>query len=381
MKNTALGSRSIALALTLFSVLPSAVQAVDAYTDPVGYYTLTIKGSSDNVMSLPMVKDAVFAGTVGTVTNGTSFTVLAGQAAPSWTANQFVYSAPAQRLTYYVEFTSGAFRGSYYKIQSNGAGSLTLDTEGDQLNVAPNIPGNTAGDASGALAPGDSFKIRPYWRVVDIFESNGQPVIAGRPNALTFTDDILIPNYVSVGTNKAPTLTIYYLNGTGWRGQNQGTTDYSDHIFRPNESFILRRRTASDLALTNLGGVLMTRAVSFIPGGDANTPNDIYFSISRPAPVSLDDSGLRTADQNTSPIKDSPNALSRQDELLAFDDNAGYNRAPVATYFYLAGQGWRQLNNSSTTIGADVLLQPGKSYIIRKKMGNLGRDWVNDPNY
>jgi hypothetical protein len=88
MMTTALRSCSLALGLALTGSFATRVQAVDAYTDPVGYYTLNIVGASDNVMSLPMVRDAVFAGTVGGGINPTGFNALAGHFSPGWTDSQ-----------------------------------------------------------------------------------------------------------------------------------------------------------------------------------------------------------------------------------------------------------------------------------------------------
>lgn len=376
MMNSALRSCTLALGLAVLGSFATPAKAVDAFTDPVGYYTLNIVGASDNVMSLPMVRDAVFAGTVGGNITATSFDVLAGQTAPGWTANQFVYSSPEQRLTYYAEFTSGALKGLYYKVASNGTGSLTLDTEGDSLLAHP-LPGNPAA----ALAAGDAFKIRPYWTVKDVLEVNGNPIIEARPLAFNQTDDVLIPDFSTVGINKSSSFTIYYLANQGWRAVGQGSADYGDFVLRPNEAFIVRRRNPAPLTVTNLGGVLMNRSAVFVPGGTASSHNDVYISISRPAAVSLNNSGLRVADQNVSIIKDSETAFNRQDELYAFGSASGLNPSAADTFYYLAGAGWRKVGSPSTTIGDDVKLEPGTAYIIRKKSGNVGGDWVSDPNY
>lgn len=378
MKNTALSIYTLGLALVGFTA--NRAEAVDAFTDPVGYYTLNIVGASDNVMSLPMVRDAVFAGTVGNGAIGVNnFSALAGTVSPAWTAAQFQYrdaaQAQPQPQTYYVEFTSGALKGLFYKIDNNGTDTLTLDTEEDKLNESHSFTGNPVG----ALAVGDSFKIRPYWRVKDIFENNGTPVLDSRPTPETVGDEILFPDYNTVSTNKAPNLRVFHVAGQGWRGQGQGSTDFANYILRPNESFIVRRQ-GGNVSITNLGGVLMNKSISFISGGNSTTGNDIYFSINRPAPVSLNDSGLYS-ETGSSVFVASVSMGNRADELLAFDDTPGINKAPIASYFYVAGKGWRQASNSSTSIGTDVKLQPGKSYIIRKKKNNAGRDWVNAANY
>lgn len=392
MNTTALRLSPLALAAVFAgSVLaPISSQAQSATTDPVGYYTVTIVAGADNVLSLPMVRDAAFAGTVasgtGTIT-ATGFTAAAGAVSPGWTASQWVYAAGTQRLTYYVEFTSGALKGLYYKITANDSSVLTLDTEGDSLLLHP-LPGAP----TAALAVGDSFKIRSYWTIQDVFESAGTPLLKPRSTLFdTTADDILFPTYAaagvsgSLGTNKAASLDVYYLNGTGWKAIGQPGS-YADQVIRPNEALIIRRRGATNVSLTNLGNVLMNRGVYFFTGGDGSVGNDTYFSISRPAAVSLDLSGLRTADQTTSAFLDTPTLFNagQYDTLLSFDDpapNAGFNLSNSHTYYYLASNGWREIGSSSTTVGQDVLLQPGKAYILRKRFNNAGRDWSNDPNY
>src|SRR5688572_32711567 len=112
MKKTALRSCSLAFSVALIGsfVAPLNAQTTTA-TDPVGFVNLTIQGASDNVMSLPMVRDAVFSGTVAAPIAANSFNVMAGQVAPGWTASQFKYVLPSQPQTYYAEFTSGALKG------------------------------------------------------------------------------------------------------------------------------------------------------------------------------------------------------------------------------------------------------------------------------
>jgi len=383
--NTTLRLRPVALALALAgsiaTLATTKAQAQSATTDPVGYYTVTMAANSDTVLSLPMIRDAVFAGTVasgaGNIT-ASGFTALAGSSSPGWTAHQWQYNSASQHLTYYAEFTSGALKGLYYKIVDNDASTLTLDTEGDSLLSHP-----LSGNPTAALAAGDSFKIRPYWRIRDVFESNGTPIIQPRPDFDTPKDDILMPNYTTVAQNKAANVTYYYLSsavdGTGWRSVGSEPADKGDDILRPNEAIVFRRRSATPLTLTNLGNVEMIRAISFIPGGNGTKGNDTYVSLARPAAVSLNQSGLHNTDQSLSVIKDSVDPDNPGDKLLVFS-GTGFNRAPNKTYYYLAGAGWRLFPDLDTDVGGD-LLQPGVAFIVRKVAANAGRDWINDPNY
>lgn len=361
----------------LLAVAAPVQAQTTAFTEPVGYFSLAISPSSDNVLSLPMMRDAVFGGNIatgpGNVT-ASSFKAVVGSSSPGWAAGAWKYAAGTQPQTYYVEFTSGVLKGLFYKVADNTSDTLTLDTEGDSLLAHP----------MGALVAGDSFKIRPYWRIRDVFESNGTPVIVSRPNFDAARDDILLPNYTTIGQNKAANIIIYHLNsgtdGVGWRAVNAGNEDKGDTILRPNEAFVLRRRGTGPLTLTNLGGVQMIRSISFIAGGNGTTGNDTYISINRPAPVTLNLSGLRNSDQSISVIRDSVNPDNPGDRLLAFAPGEGYNRAPNKTYYYLKDAGWRLYPNMSTDVGGD-LLQPGTAYIVRKAPNSPGKDWVNDPNY
>jgi uncharacterized protein (TIGR02597 family) len=397
MNTTALRLRHLALAAIFTGSVVTVAQAqTTAYTDSVGYYTVNIIGGSDNVLSLPMVRDAVFAGTVsaapGSITaNG--FTALAGASSPNWSTapKQWVYAAGVQRLTYYAEFTSGALKGLYYKIADNTANTLTLDTEGDSLLSHP-LPGAPAA----ALAAGDAFKIRPYWNVKDVFEVAGLPIL--QPKATIFdpnNDSILFPTYgdpsnpSTININKGAALSVYYSTpDAAWKAVGQAGT-FGDQIIRPNEALVIRRRAATTTSITNLGTVLMNRSIYFFTGGAPTKGNDTYFSIQRPAAVKLDDSGVRTAAQATSPLVDTPTIddVGLFDTLLEFPApalGAGFNLPPSNTYYYLAGAGWRKVGSGSTTIGQDVLLQPGTGYILRKvqdPLGPTGRDWINDANY
>lgn len=370
------------VALVLAASASSVFAQTTATTEPVGYYKITLAGASDNLISIPMARDAVFAGTVGGSITSSSFTVLAGASSPNWTASQYVFASPSQLNTYYVEFTSGALRGLFYKISANTTNGLTLTMNLDSLTLHP-----LAGNATAALAVGDSLRIRPYWRIRDVFESAGVPLITPRTSALTSADEILIPNYLTTGVNKPPALTIFYQSYAGvtaWRALNQGTTDYANYVLEPNDSIIVRRKTATSLDITSMGGVLMNRGIAFIGGGNGSVGNDTYISINRPAPVKLDDSGLWNADQTKSVIKSTTSLLSIQDTLLEFGPASGMNKPPANTYFYstiVGNVGWRKLGANTVNVGQTVLLQPGLAYIVRKKPSSAGTDWINDPNY
>ncbi len=344
-------------------------------TKPVGVQPLLIRGQSDNVLSLPMQRLPVFKGYV-VQSSANTLTISTAEPegtphSPAWSDNEFVYNAAAgQRESYYLEIISGGLEGVSFRITGNSQDTIHLDTEGDELTNYPKL---------GAIHLNDRVQIRPYWRVRDIFEVDGAPVIDSRPNPFLLRDEILIPNYsdASVGINKAANLIIHHLAGVGWRAAGQGTADYGDYVLPPNSVFIVRRRNTTDLTLWNTGPASLLRSVSFVPGGNGISPNDTYVALNHATPVTLDASGLRRADQEASVIKDSTSDFAREDELLAFPAAGGFNAPPSTIYYYRAGEGWKQVGTSGT-VGQSVMLEPGRGYIIRKKAANPGMDWLKE---
>lgn len=359
-----------AFALLASVVCPtSSTYAQTAFTEPVGFYRLTIKGASDNYLSLPIPRPPVFAGAVAAVTANT--VRLNGA---TWAVDQFKFVDPSQPQTYYLEFATGNLEGVFYKIIGNTADTLTLDTEGDDL-TAHSLGAIVAG------ATGDAARIRPYWRVRDIFgDSDANLVLEKRPNRFLVRDDIRIPDYEKIGTKKAPKIKIYFVSGVGWRKAGDSSTDMGNFTFKPNAGLIVRRRNVADTTLLNFGQVLVYRSAPYIEGGNGVVGNDTFVSLNHAAPVKLDESGLHTGVAGTSVVKASPDVNTINDSVFVYN-SAGFNPAAAAHYYYLAGQGWRQVGSASTTIGQDVLLAPGTSYLVRKKADSAGGEWLNEPNY
>lgn len=373
-------SRITATAVIVLSLILNArlsVYGETAKSEAFGYFKLPIVANSDNYLGLTMQRDAIFSGKVSGSIGTAGFAVVVGGAtSPNWNSNQFVYSSPTQREIYFVEFTSGALKGLYYKITANTANSVTLDMAGDSLTLHPMVGNSTA-----ALAVEDGFVVRPYWRIKDLFESApSTPVIEARPDSSTLKDEILILDYTTIGTNKPYKHVVYFLSGAGWRADGQGSTDFADYVIEPNDAFVVRRRNLQEFYLVNKGWVQPSRGITFVPGGNGTVMNDTHLTLGRPIKVKLSEAGLRITDQTLSVIKDSTAPFANGDTVYTWSPGSGFNRPPNITYFYLVNQGWRRTGSSSTTVGDDFI-QPGQTMVIRKRAANPGRDWVYDPNY
>src|SRR5438094_221457 len=90
-------SRRLCFFVTLFlSVANFASAQVTVTTNPVGFTTTTLLGSSDTFISIPFIRPPEFIGGIASA-SGSIITV----AGNPWTANQFVYGG-TQHNHYYA---------------------------------------------------------------------------------------------------------------------------------------------------------------------------------------------------------------------------------------------------------------------------------------
>ena len=93
---------------------------VTAASDPVGFTTTSLIGSSDTLISIPFTRPPEFTGAIQTA----SGTTITAAGTPGWTTNQFQYVAGSQPKHYYALIggggTSNPKEGRFYPITANG---------------------------------------------------------------------------------------------------------------------------------------------------------------------------------------------------------------------------------------------------------------------
>jgi uncharacterized protein (TIGR02597 family) len=79
----------------------------------------------------------------------------------------------------------------------------------------------------------------------------------------------------------------------------------------------------------------------------------------------------------TSAFQSSPSTLVRKDTILTFNNAApGQNKSASATYYYLAGAGWRKFGLETNSFDNVPVIEPGAGFIIRKVAGTAAtNDW------
>ena len=338
-------------------------------TPPLGYSKFTIQASTDNSLSVPLIRDVAVYGSVATITSN-SITITNGQ----WTPSQFVYAAGVQSNTYEVEFVTGNLAGVSYQVVSNTQDTVVLNTQGDDLTA----------EQAGAINPGDLIAIRPYWTVGCVLGSGDTSVVlspfttAPSLDQIESGDCVLLSDNTNIGIEKPYPLALAYVQQTGWRAAGDANTDESGTIIPRASVFVVHRQGAA-LQTFVLGNAPINPTITPVAGGNGTTGNDYYVSLAVADPVSLNSAGLTSSTSSASVIQPSTSLTNPDDELLAFSGTRqGFHRDPDLTFYCVNGN-WQQLGSSSTTVGQDFQLQPGVGYIIRKRPANGNQDWTQTP--
>jgi len=364
--------------LAVLASLTSAAHAQNVTTDPVGAITITLKGNSDTLVSLPFHRPVALETQVSSITGN----VINISASANITGNQFIYSAGNQTNHYYVQFTSGNRAGMFYTITANTPTTITVDGAGDT-------------GLTGNVGTSDTFRVIPYCTLNTLFP-NGQ----GINQSAGFTGGqrksaIFVVDNVSSGFNLAALTSYYYYNGSsspgaGWRQAGDTGNLTNDVVIYPDNYFFVRNSIAGDTQLTLVGAVPQSKFATPLSTIAGNTTQDNFIGVSVPVSVTLASSNL----QQSGAFLASTGFIGAQrgDQLFVFDNTvATINRASVATYYYYGGSnsggpGWRLAGdpNGNTAIhDNDAIFQPGNGYIIRKKATTSPQSviWTFAPAY
>jgi uncharacterized protein (TIGR02597 family) len=353
-------SQTLVLGLTFALCGVPVSVASTATTDPVGYNNIALLANSDTYVSIPFHRTAAFVGQVASVSGN----VITVAGTPGWNASQFVYASGSQANTYYAFIRSGSKEGNYYTVTANSANTLTLDLAGDTLS---------------GLAANDSLSVIPYWTLGTLFPaSDAGTSFTASPSVASIRTSILTPDLQTAGINLAATK-IYFFYNSAWRQSGQSlAVSKNDDILIPDTYFIVRNGATAG-TFTHTGSVVMKKTVVPLLT-QASGKQDNAIALTRPVPVSLNDSGLISS----SAFTPSSSPALRKDELLVFDNTVvAKNKAASAIYYYY-NNGWRKVGQSaSADFGATIVFGPDTGVQIRKAASGTGQasNWTHTPAY
>ena len=184
-----------------------------------------------------------------------------------------------------------------------------------------------------------------------------------------------MPDTNSAGVNLSAAK-IYFYNSGIWKQVADGANVHNDEVLQPNSHFVVRHNVATNTTFTTMG-LAVTAKLRISLQTQSTTLQDNYIGLVRPAPMSLNESGLI----NSSAFQASPLPGTRTDELLVFDNSAVARNKSASGVYYYWNNAWRQVGAGSTDVGANQILQPGTGFIIRKYTNNVSPVWLNSPNW
>jgi len=339
--------------VSLSVLFPATTNAVDVYTDPVGFITLNIKGTNGltagtssalSYLGLGMTQLVVKPGRITSVATNELV-----DANASWSDDQY----NGANGPHFIEITSGPLAGTIDDIVKTVAATKKIYTANDLASLGVgNISNQT-------------YRIRKHWTLGSLFGPANEAGLLGGGSAAT-ADNVLTFDPLSQKFT-----TYYYKNtgfgGTGWRVSTNAGTDASGTILDIDRGFIVKRRTGSDLSLKLLGQVKLGQ--TYIP---IETNNNITANVYA-SNLTLTNSQLYTGNSATG-LTGGGSAASA-DNVLIFDVAS----QKYVTYYYktggFGGTGWRTSTNASVDVGS-VPLPLGQSFLIKRKQVATPFEWV-----
>ncbi|HXI85218.1 MAG TPA: TIGR02597 family protein [Verrucomicrobiae bacterium] len=316
--------------------------AVDVFTDPVGFITITAEGTSGpgvspalSLVGLGMTQIVASRGAITGIA-GTTITVN-----NTLTAGQFAVG-PNGPL-YFIEFLDGANPGLQDDITGNTATTVT-----------------TASDDSGAITGATTYKIYPHWTLNSVFGA------ADQSGLNPITDQVLIQNPLT------QTFTTYFFATAsksfptaGWKQSGQGNTDFGQVPLYNDQGVLISRTVTTNLNILLVGGVKLGPTIIPLVG-----TNNLAANIYATSAVTLSNSGLFT-DGNPS-----DSLVPITDLVLIHNDAAG----TFNTYFYATASksfptaGWKQSGQGNTDFGGTPI-GISSFMLIQLASGHPGFNW------
>ena len=334
----------------------SFANAVTVSTDPVGFITLTVKGTdtSDGLsaVSVPMLSASLHSGVIYAV-NGVTIT----DNNASWSTGDYATADPNGNASHYIEITNHTDTskvGLIYEIDQSDGGNktLTLLEDATALN-------------------GASYTVRKCRTLGDIF---GDANEAGLTAGSSSTADIIYKVGVDGDGNLAWQIYYYqqapiFAGGNGWRQLGKsGSADMKDVGVFPDEGLIIKRRSGPDVSVTLTGSVKTSNSLTAIKTGFN------LVSLSYPVDVTLENLGLYNADGSLL----TAGSTSTADRIYYVND-AGqfdifyYQQAPI----FAGGNGWRKLGASASTDQKDSVVPAGRSIVVLRR-SDTAIDWATN---
>jgi len=338
-----------------------------AITDPVGVAALKLRGNSDTIVSLPLLRPALASGSIQSAGSG------------QLTMTITVPTIPTDSGAYVLVLT-GALEGAVLPITAfDGQSTLTVTTGAYSL-------GNLQTESVNGTGQGDLAAIVPYWTLDTVFPG-GAGINASTSPSVRNTE-IQLYTAPAPGTNQVASAIFFYFSGNaakaaGWYQVGNTATALGSQQLVPNSYFVVRNKIAGDQTVYLAGCVQMAGYNVAVSTLAANTAQDNLLGL--PVGASLTASAANLVGSGA--FAASPSSTAVADEVLTFDNTVvAENKVPAASYYYCSGTqgqpaGWYAVGNATSPVTLNFA--PGQGFIIRKKAVATAQTawWTGVPPY
>jgi uncharacterized protein (TIGR02597 family) len=338
-----------------------------ATTDPVGLAALKLRGNSDTIVSLPLLRPALASGAIQST-------------APDQLTMALTVPALPTDSGAYVLVLTGALEGAVFPITSfDGQSTLTVSPGTYSL-------GSLQTETANGTGHGDLAAIVPYWTLDTVFPSGAGINPSASPTVRN--TEIQLYNAPAPGTSQAASAIFFYFAGNsakaaGWYQVGNTATALGNQRLSPGGYFVVRNKIAGDQTVYLSGCVQMAGFNIAVGTLAANTAQDNLLGLPIGAGLSATLANL----VGSGAFAASPNGNAIADELLTFDNTVvALNKVPSATYYYCNGAsgqaaGWYEAGDATTPVA--LSFAPGQGFIIRKEAAAAAQTlfWTGVPPY
>jgi uncharacterized protein (TIGR02597 family) len=332
----------------------SSLSAVE--TDPVGYVTITINGSSDGSTAYtPLSIGLEKAPSASGALSEDPTSAIATNSGAAYTPSEFAGTDAAGNATHYLQFESD---GLIVDIIANDATTITAGA-----------------DLTGLAASGDAYVVKEHMTLGDVFGDSGSGLTSGANS--TSSDLLYVMSSDGLGTfatyyvQTDPTGAGAFLGGDGWRQVGASNSlDMSNVVIGPDDGVIVSRSATDDVDIVVAGSVNVIDHQRGLPSG--------FSMVSYPYPVdvTLDDSDIYSA---TNGYVSGANSSSSDLVYVLGSDGLYttyyYQTDPTGAGAFLGGNGWRQIGSPNSEEKGSTIIPAGSSMII--KHTSTGLAWTD----
>jgi uncharacterized protein (TIGR02597 family) len=316
------------------ALLASSAFAQGVVTNPVGYVTTTVAANSDGVLSAALHRAALFSGSVASIDDLDSISVTG---TPGFSADEYAGGVN------FVLFTSGSREGLWAVVTANGVDTIDLTFVTQDFGSA----------VDDRVEAGDTFDVIPFW-------TPGTLLPEGGTSAGT---QLLVYSREQAGINLSPVSIYTLFDAYGWYN---GPDDVNNAAIYPDESVVVRNKSAEPLSLVQSGAVPMAAFRTVLAAVSVGVQQDIRMTTGLASSVAMRD------------LLD-PGVAAVGDQILLYDQTqTGENKSPVTIATYFDVYGWYSGPNDLN----GRLLEPGEGFVYRKSAVNTSDIVVShSPSY